>query len=144
MKRQPSFPERALGAQRMTPLAGGGRSRQVSPTPRPAMGLEPGDSEKTLFSSVGFVEEAESGIYRVQRNRRSIRLVGDLTAALDGDTDIDVIVNGSVIDTLTIPDGDLSEEMYLTHTFAAGAKLRLEVTSVGDGEAFLTVHVELA
>lgn len=99
--------------------------------------------ERKEFSSIGYITVSDSGPFKVRQGGR-LFVDGVLSAALTGDTDVDILVNGVVKYTLTIPSGEADIELEDTGFRAkTGDVITVAVTAVGTGDAYLTVTAEM-
>lgn len=89
----------------------------------------------TWASDGGVVVTDVSDPYEVMIGGTHIEVVINLTAALTGDTDIDVLLNGSAVDTVTVASGTTREAARIAETTVPGDVITLETTAAGTGTA---------
>lgn len=145
MKRRPSITERALTAQRMTPGAGGGRTAlPARVAPRALLPTAPASIETTSWSSDGDIVASDvSDPYEVLIGGNRITAVINLTAALTGDTDTDVLLDGASVGTVTVASGTTRGDVVLSEVTAPGDIITLETTAVGTGSARASAQIKI-
>lgn len=130
-----------------------GRTVQAAPLPeRPkAPPYRPGpSSEIAVFSTAGVLEVTDaSRTHEVIVGGRSLYAVFNLTddvgvpATLTGDTDVDVLVNGTVEGTVTVASGDSRGVAAIAQAVEPGDLITLSTTAVGTGGAYGSVQVRV-
>lgn len=139
MTRMPTTPaQRHAQARKMTPGAAGGSTPLVAPTPRtrPLATIATEVREHVTWTSDGgVVLTAVSDPYEVLVGGTFIDVVVNLTAALTGDTDIDVLLNGSPIGTVTVASATTREAARFAEPTDPGDVVTLETTAAGAGTA---------
>lgn len=138
-------------AQQVRTMAGGGmegRTSAAAPLPeRPrALPYRPARVvEATVWSTAGndVTATAVSDIYEVLAGGNTVLLVLNLSAALTGDTDVDLLVNGASVGTVTVASGQTRGEELLAVATVPGDLLAVESTAVGTGSATATVQAKI-
>lgn len=137
--------------QNLRSMAGGaldGRAQQAAPMPeRPRAGRYTVASlvEATSWSTGGqdLIVSAVSDLYEVLEGGNLILLVLNLSAALSGDTDVDLLVGGVAVGTVTVLSGQTRGEELLAELTVPGDILTVESTAVGAGSATATVQAKI-
>lgn len=100
--------------------------------------------EMALWSSIGDVDVAEGGVYEVLLGGNILTVVANLTAALSGDTKVNVSLNGHLLWPLRIPSGSTRATVTLDEATNPQDLLSIESVQVGSGSALATVQMMIS
>lgn len=125
-----------------------GRTVQAAPLPeRPRAGKYTLTTvgEAAAWSTQGhdLTVSPESDIYEVLEGGNLILLILNLSAALTGDTDVELSLNGVVVGTVTVASGQTRGEELLAEPTVPGDLLTVESTVVGVGSATATTQARI-
>jgi len=100
-------------------------------------------SHSILFSLAGGLSVSTSPPVRVWRGGNLTVIAVTLGTAGTTDTVIDVFRNGTVVATITVPDGATAHNGSVFVRFAAEDSLALEITTAGTGAADMTAEARV-
>lgn len=132
----------------MSPGTLGGRLRSAAPVrqsrsasdafrpvPRSTGGGEP------VFDFPGPLIVSTSGIYDARGDETWTTMVGRLIGSGTTDTEAQLLVNGTPVATLTIPDGENRATEAISPSLAEGDDVQVTVSTPGTGAVGLTVQL---
>lgn len=130
--------------RRMLGGAGGGLSEQVQPPVGPALRsrVEPaggGVGGEPIFDFPGPLVVATSGIYLAKGGESYSTLDGVLVEVGTSDTVAELLVNGTAVETLTIPASSQTATVGISVSLAAGDLLQGRIATPGSGAVELTL-----